>query len=256
MRGFRSPQTGPSESYIRIPGTHVLHQADAQFREHFIGSLVNWDTVTRFRALGGADGGEDYRNALANYVQGVLIRDQIAGTRVERDRAHEVFNNALEELRDFERPLAQLITGIVRFADNEFGEPLRPTGWARLDRARGTLTNIVAPEERNAGGCSLGNSRMIAVCPTDHGIDTVLDVNDQLASKQYWSSHLSEELEARASASQLDPRDRAKIMALWAYYALHLRSERSATKPLSELIGDPVFGHWAEKQIQGLPHGR
>ncbi len=240
---------------VRIPRPDILRAVDAQFRAHFIEAPISWDAVTRFRASRGTGGGEDYRNALANYVQGVLIRDQIPGTRVERDRAREVFNNALEELRGFERPLAQLITGIIRFADNDFGDPLRRTGWTRLDRARAVLAEFVAPEWKE-GECSLTDTKVIAICPTDHGIDTVLDINDQLASKQYWSPHLTEELEARATASRLDPRERAKIMALWAHYALDLRAIPSAMKPLHEMIGDPVFGNWAEGQIQRLQNGR
>jgi hypothetical protein len=90
-----SPITRVFRIRMKIPYPDTLRDVDTQFREHFIGSSANWDAVTRFRASGKSDGGEDYRNALANYVQGVLIRDQIAGTRVERDRAREVFNNAL-----------------------------------------------------------------------------------------------------------------------------------------------------------------
>ena len=65
-----------------------------------------------------------------------------------------------------------------------------------------------------------------------------------------------EELEARASASRLDPRDRSKIMALWAHHALRLRSVLCAIQPLHEMIGDPVFGDRAEGQLQGLQYGR
>ena len=78
--------------------------------------------------------GKEYASGLAEYCLGILIKERPEGENLTTPfkRHRECYGRALYILKDFPRPLANLIASIIRFSLNNFENGGEPTGyWAR-----------------------------------------------------------------------------------------------------------------------------
>lgn len=236
--------------WIEVARAADLQRVDDSFRRTLAKEQVGWDELARFRDGQTHDGTRSYGLALADYVQGVLIRDRAPGTVVPLDQHQECFNHALEELKWYRRPLAELACSIIRFAQNDFSRAERASGWQLLDQANETLAAMAGRVGASASSRPVLPGGSVMVCPVDAGVDAVLAFAAEGAAKRRWSQTASQIAEERASTASLDARDRCKMFALWAFHAIRLKAPGVAVRPLRQLDGDPTFGAWAARKLE------
>lgn len=196
----------------------------------------------------------EYADALGDYVLGVLVKDgdPRSGIRPgERDYRRR-YNSALRTLQHFDRPLSQLVCGLIRFSSNDFSvahetefQPLNfANAWLGRLLGRGasskeTETTVAA----RVGGCT-------DVCPIDNGNDAVLSEARYLASRPRWSADIEARIDRAGYLATLDPLDRVKLLALWADTAIRLGQPSSALESMRKLVGNDCFGQWAESGLK------
>lgn len=196
-------------------------------------------------------GAPEYSSALGDYVLAVLNKDNdpASGVRSGRQDYRRKLNSSLRTLKDFDRPLARLVSALARFSSNDFSNCYQ-TGVENLDLANRQLlpatrytqaaNSIRAPSSAESG------IRKISIVPIDNGSDSVMRWADRLANIARWTKGLEDSLVAETSAHTCDPLDRAKIHVLWARAAHRLGKSDAAKEPLRALVGNDCFGTWAE----------
>jgi hypothetical protein len=248
-----APITQLYDLQFRVPSEDELHRAD----RNFIASLAREDPrvadVDEFLQRDSYGGAAEYANALGDYVLGVLLKDgdPASGVRPSARDYRQKLNNALRVLQAFERPLARLICAFIRFSSNAFPYHSGLTGHADLDRAAALLNQLAAGGFATATNSASrkGARSRVAVCPIDNGTTGVLRRASQCLDTVRWAS-LDDEFRAETRLSALDPLDRVKLYALWAYGAVRLGKPASAVEPLRELVGNDCFGRWAEAALE------
>jgi hypothetical protein len=250
-----APITQSYDLQFRVPSDGELHRAD----RNFVASLAREDPrvadVDEFLQRDSYGAAAEYANALGDYVLGVLLKDGDPASGVRRSARdyRPKLNNALRVLQAFDRPLARLICAFIRFSSNAFPHPSVPTGHADLDRASVLLNQLAARGSTTAANLApIGGTprARTAVCPIDNGTTGVLRRASQCLDTVRWAKLDDDEFRAETKLSALDPLDRIKLYALWAYGAVRLGKPASAVEPLRELVGNECFGRWAEAALE------
>ena len=202
-------------------------------------------------------GATEYSSALGDYVLAILNKDNDpdSGVRPGLQDYRRRMNSALRTLQGFDRPLARLVSALIRFSSNDFSNCYQ-TGLPSLDHAnrhllpatqyRQFLRDIKDPI--TAGG----EHRKVSIVPLDSGSDSVMRWADRLARLPRWTEGIEEGLHAETAAHTCDPLDRAKIHVLWATTAHRLGKTHAATGPLRLLVGNDCFGTWAEALLMEI----
>ncbi len=236
-----------------IPEKRSLDAVDRAFRRHLAIEPLDFMAVDRFlndRACGGL--GRGYAGALADYVRGLLMKDRPHHLNVTMPSAHyrALYNQSLDGLHPYLRPLPDLVCAVVRFAQNNFSAP-SITGFPPLDRAVRSLAACVL-DARSAAidlpteaqpSFPIDTPDRAEICPLDDGVSRVLDLWARLQERRHWTQTLEEECRQASNAATLDAPDKEKVLALWALAAL--RASADATEPLSRLAPTFPFGPWA-----------
>ena len=134
----------------------------------------------------------DYSSALGGHVLGVLVKDGDPASGVRpglRDHRRKL-NASLRTLKDFDRPLARLVSALIRFSSNDFSNTYR-TGLVALDHANERLLPLTNFAD---AGTSLGavrdspkDAERVRVTPIDNGCDLVIRWADRLSGLARWS---------------------------------------------------------------------
>ena len=216
---------------------------------------VHLDDVDNFIRQSTRHAVDEYCDALAGYVIGVLVKDADPSTGIHtanrdyRARLH----GSLRTLQEFERPLARLICALIRFSSNDFeASHLSLTGYELLDFANAQIAPLAKGGSNWAPKIAKGSEvrGKISVCPVDNGSDMVMRLADQLASLSRWGPALQQQLEAESDVPDIDPLDREKIWVVWAQAAARLGKKECALLPLRMLAGSYCFGHWADTLLR------
>jgi hypothetical protein len=244
-----------------IPEKRSLDAVDRVFQKHLAIDSLDFIAVDRFlcdRACAGL--GRAYAGALADYVRGLLTKDRPYHLNVTMPFTHyrALYNQSLDGLQPYRRPLPDLVCAVIRFAQNNFSAPSM-TGFPLLDGAVRSLAACVLDDRRGTADLSTesGPSRSVdtqdrvEICPLDDGVSRVLDLWTRLQERRHWTQTLEDECRQASNSATLDAQDKEKVLALWALAAL--RAFADATEPLSRLAATFPFGPWAslerEKRI-------
>lgn len=227
--------------------------------EHFIRALaiddVRMSDVRRFSdACGKYSGADEYASALAVYVTGVLIKDQDENTGVSRPLSDykDKMQQALEALHDFDRPIPRAICASIKFNLNDFRNPPSPSGAELLDAAnefftgvaRGVTAPLVSRDDMADG------NRELPACPIDRDSYDLLGVFRKLRAGSA-NRPLIAELSASAVSRTLSDYDISKLRVLTVLAAVQSTDSLTGAPILEDLANDPVFGNWAESQLEG-----
>jgi len=215
--------------------------------------------VDEFMEQAAREGAADYSSALGDYVLGVLVKDADPASGVRpglRDHRRKL-NASLRALKDVDRPLARLVSALIRFSSNDFSNTYR-TGLVALDYANECLLPLTRFAD---AGVSLAAERdspkeagRVRVTPIDNGCDSVIRWADRLSGLARWSRAVEDGLRAETDAPSCDPLDRSKLCGLWALAALRLGKADAAREPLRLLSGNDCFGEWAEGLLEEMAH--
>lgn len=239
---------------FRIYEDAVLEKVDELFVDILGHEHVRMDNVTEFIRKTQPYAAAEYRDALAQYVIAVLVKDADPETGVQATTLdyRAQFNGAMRILQQFTRPLAVLVTALIRFSSNNFKVAGNvDTGSDLLDAANAQLSRLTHSSKVWITPAGENPKRVLhqASCPIDIGSATVMWRAAQLADLSRWSPTLQLQLEAEAAVATLDPLDREKLYALWAHAAVRVNHMNEALFPLRELVGSYNFGQWAEELL-------
>jgi hypothetical protein len=255
--GLAEPVVHEYQLRVIIPDESSLAKIDELFVAELGVDDVDLDKVGSFYQATRSGATAEYAEALADYVRAVLIKDGDPRTGISTllHHYHEIQNRALNTLQAFERPLATLLSALIRFGLNDFSMGREATGFADLDHAYSVLGPLAQDGQTRAGretSMSATTNARVFVCPVDAGTDTVTGLARQAAVLARWGSAAEERFSALAEHPSIDPLDRAKIRALWAVTALRLGASQEAQRALRLLDCDPTFGDWTAGKLAGV----
>ena len=183
-----------------------------------------------------------YVDGLCHYLYGVLAKDQRGGTHLPQAEYKTKFNLALDSLRHFARPLANVVVGIIDFSGNAFsdGDTL-PTS-PRLQHAMrvydGFTRQIVPAVLYSWSGGGMGN------VPVDHATSQILQW--AIESTEDFLRH-RRQMEMALDDAEWVPDDRFKVSMLLAERLSSLGDVAAAKCFARSVTNDALFGDWAQR---------
>ena len=239
---------------FRIYNQQQLASVDQKFIELLARPDPRIADVDEFLRSTAVDDASEYSSALGDYVLGVLNKDNdpASGMRAGRHDYRRKLNSSLRVLKGFDRPLARLVSALIRFSSNDFS-CCYPTGLAFLDLANrqllkttkysNSIANFSVQADENYG------KKTVSVVPLDNGSDTVMRWSQLLSQMPRWTAEVEESLQAQVELPSSDPLDRAKLSVLWATASCRLGKFDAAIAPLQRLVNNDCFGEWAEARL-------
>ena len=234
---------------FRIAQETELKRVEQAFSEILASEAITRSSIGSFLGDERTQGsGKEYASGLADYCLGVLIKERPEGEKLTTpfSRYRELYGRALDVLKDFPRPLARLITCIIRFSLNDLRESGARTGYWELDLAIELLSNPTSASLPHP----LGNITRRPVCPIDHGTGRMLELSKHLTAQRRWSPILDEECRTLAYSDLFDATDHQKAFAIWAASAWRLGSTECALEPLTQIAEVYPFSRWASKYLE------
>jgi hypothetical protein len=237
---------------LRIATDDELRDVEHAFSEIIMCDQVSREGIGEFltdvRTSGSAS---EYAAGLAEYTLGVLLKERpdTEPLTTPYARYREAYGAALQKLIDFQRPLATLISDIIRFAMNDFSNTSVKTGFWELDLAKALMND---PEAKEVSVVKDTNKTRKAICPVDHGTGQILALAQRMFGQERWGPILDEECRKATTSEILDAMDRQKAMAIWAVSAWRLNAKNSAIEPLRHISATYPFSNWAEPYLERL----
>ncbi len=237
---------------LRIATVEELRDVERSFADIIMCDQISREVIGRYledpRTSGPAS---EYAIGLAEYALGVLLKERPDTEPLTTPfaRYREAYGAALQKLSDFDRPLASLVAGIIRFAMNDFSNVATRTGFWELDLANFLLN------DPNVEKLPLMGDREVArkpICPVDHGIGQILALAERMSSQERWGPILDEECRKAAISDILDATDRQKALAIWAVSAWRLNAKDCAIEPLRQIAATYPFSNWAEPYLESV----
>ena len=240
------------EIRIAIPREEDLDKVDDSFRSYLAHDDVTLADVDRFgSATAHYPASEDYASALADYVIGVLIKDQTGGTSLAFPRYRDKLQAAAGVLHEFSaRRLPRAILHCIRFNLNEFPQRREHCGIAMLDDAMSYYGGMIdrgalLTKRRREGE----TSPRLALCPVDESTALLTATLSAGVSQSTPSDSVILELEARGATALTSDPDKVKLYVVIADVWL-ARGERGRAVPyLRRLEHDYNFGKWASHAL-------
>lgn len=214
-------------------------------------SIVGAETLTVDRINLFVDIAEPYPTAkryldgLCQYLYGVLAKDQRGGTHLQQSDYKTRFNLALDTLRLFDRPLANVAVGVVNFSQNAFNDGESLDASVKLQYAMrvfsGFLRQIVVEKPSSWPVTGVGN------VPIDHATDQIVSwasegIVEMLKHRR--------EMESVISSPVWVPDDRFKVSILLAERLAKNGNIADAQIHARLLVNDGLFGEWAQQIIE------
>ncbi len=238
---------------LRVPGKFALDRVDRDFVRILASETVHMSDVDHFlRQISTRGVVREYADALVSYVRGVLVKDGRGGSTLSFSEAEGLYGSALETLQSFRRPLANVVSSLVRLASNDFTLVGDRTGFGRLDHCHAVLAPTIGRDlpglsERD-GDANRELGRTMSLCPIDQGLDAVLRLADRSDGQRVSFSEYRQALEHL----KLTQRDRAKIYVLNALAALKSNATHEAREALRQLRNEYPFDTWASSELDKL----
>lgn len=251
VRGTEPVERTYSLSF-RIAGPATLRAVDAAFRAHLTSGDIDRATVADFLADARCQGlGRDYADGLAEYVLGLIVKEQPFGEALVSPlaRYRSLFGASLLKLEQHARPSAQLLCSIMRFSLNDFSRGATTTGYAELDAATAMLQG---PKGHIPGTPPVTPDTPKLPYPVDHGTSRILALAARLSRETRWGPVLRDECSHAADMPSLDVGDRDKVLALWALTAWRLGANDDAAAPLARIAGVYPFASWARPCLDAV----
>ncbi len=247
------PNMMPTESEyrldFRIADEQALIAIENAFEEHVRGRGMTKTNMRLFVEDARCSAiGKSYAEGLYLYTLGLLLKENPGEGQVTAFSEYpERLARAYEALRNFDRPLARLISTITSFMLNDLSALTGSSGFADLDIA----SDMLAGKSHSSPAEVRGVAPPRIPCPVDHGTSRMLEMAKRFANYDRWSDLIEEECREVSSSRNFDLRDRRKVLAFWAVTALRFRRKDKAQEPLTQIAGIYPFEKWAAGHMAG-----
>jgi hypothetical protein len=236
------------EISIEIPSRYDLEQVEAEFQRSFRVGVVSVVAINQFinNSLG-AQSARRYLEGLAAYLYGILAKDQKGETHLTQEQGRIRMNEALQNLADFERPLASTISSLINFQMNVFGSGGVSLSAPRLNRAIKWFRQAQIGGDLNKLPMEDSQINITAQIPLDQATNELLEwIEMPLANL----GELLKVIERRAQQDNWLPEDRMKAKVVATIVAEHSGNIQQAAYIARSFRHDPVFGSLAERLIE------
>ena len=247
-----TPLVSKYDLSFRVATADQLRNVERAFHEIVMNGEMTRASLGLFledtRAKGVAN---EYATGLAEYSLGVLLKERPETEPLTTPFAkyREAYDSSLHLLSDFDRPMAKLISNLIRFARNDFSAWNIQTGYWELDLANSVLH---CPESKTIDELGEVPVARTPICPVDHGTGRLLALTKRMIGQDRWGPILDEECRDATSADILDGADRQKALAVWAAAAWRLGAKERAIEPLRQIEAIYPFSEWAKPYLESV----
>jgi hypothetical protein len=241
------------EVRVVVPDQGLIRKIDEAFQKELAVDRPTMTDVDRFlRGMPSDAAARDYAGALADYVVGMLVKEQdaAAGTVAPFDIFKNKFASARRVLVDFTTPVARAVVATIDFNLNYFVHEARTTV-AQLRSGHRFFASFSASGASPANVSSAdANRALIPACPIDKVTGVILSTLAQFP-RTVGHQDLTAALPNFGKAP-LSEYDLAKIHALKAGASVLMADKPSALNHLRQIQHDYHFGAWASIQLENL----
>ena len=236
---------------FRLARQAELDECDRAFKEQLAVPRPTMRHVDQFlRMCPSSLGAIDYAGALADYVVGLLLKEQAAqsGVRGDLKGFKDKLMNALEILQGHDTEVASAVTAVSRFSLNAWKLMEVPPALEELDAA---VTFYLSLSESRAMGFSRGDTcGGTPACYVDRATKWILQAAMDLRQERAESPAL-DKLRVLRQKQGLTEYDLVKVDVLLAVVESRVRRTEVAKSYLQRLRFDDQFGAWARKELHG-----
>lgn len=127
---------------FRIASENDLKGVDERFEEMAAGQQLDTHVIEKFiRDTSKYSSARGYCDGICAYLYGVLAKEQTSDSSLSYKKYREKFNKAIEELKPYKRPLAQMMGSLIEFNFNHFKEAAQFAGEIRVGCAAARYAN-------------------------------------------------------------------------------------------------------------------
>lgn len=230
-----------------VPNESDLKEVERIFFEVAGTDILNLDRIDLFINMSSSfQTAIRYVDGMSNYLYGILAKDQRGGTQLQRSDFISKFNQALDTLQHFERPLAFAIVGVVNFNQNFFEKVDLLSKVPKIYLAMRKFNGLVTGDTNTGGNVALPNLVSSKNIPLDYATEKIFEWALMPSEELY---KLRKELEHLANSTELVTNDRFKIQMLLAELLVEHREYSAAIRVAGRYSNDSVFGTWAQRII-------
>jgi hypothetical protein len=235
------------EVSVEIPSEDHIRQVEIDFGKLAATGSLNIHSINAFiQSTAKAVSAKRYIDGLANYLFGILGKDQHGETGLTQEEGFSKLNEAHQTLRLVEQPLARVVCAIIEFQLNAFSNTSGLQSVPRLQHAiawylKSTRGVIALPENGH-----ISDDSAAARVPLDSSTDELLTWIS--SSKSVLIGRLKH-IEKRSKQPDWLPGDRVKALVLASAIHKAVGDKKSATQMARNFRHDPVFRTLAEHLI-------
>ena len=230
---------------VAVPSLEELGACDEAFGSMMASHELSLQAVQRFvddtRGLSTASG---YRDGIATYLQGVILREGLEGSWVERSEYRNLYERAHALLAPYDRPLATSICSLVSFHFNDFAAARRSSASLRVSWAAERFERLLQ-SDRTHPSWGEGGQSSFDVAITDDDLEAILAWTCSAGSDT--SPHLLARMEG--AHGRIEKLDRTKEGILIAEACLKLDDPARGVPFARELVHDHLAGRWASDYL-------
>ncbi len=187
-----------------------------------------------------------YCDGICEYFYGVLAKERVSDSTLPYDSYREKFNRAADELKDFDRPLARVISALIAFHFNHFEETQKFSGPLRVgiaaSRFKNWLTVDIDFEKTEFKNIHNNLEGLVTDIDSENFIRWGVSTNKELIlHKEEIKSLLYKEI---------SDFDRVKAYIILGRIALEQQDTKEALHYAREFRNSPTMGVWAEHIIE------
>jgi hypothetical protein len=235
------------EISVEIPEDDDIKLVESEFQRLNGSGIVSVTTINQFiQHTLKAKTARRYVDGLSAYLYGILAKDQRGDTRLTQEEGRVRLNEALQNLSEFNRPLAVIITAIIKFHANDFESKVVLAAAPRLGFAilwfnsvrQGHDLTTLARDDVYDGPASQ--------VPLDAATDELLTWVGMPIEKL---REQSKSIERRSRQDDWLSEDRTKAKVLAAFLVEHSGDFLKAAQTARGFRHDSVFGPMVERLI-------
>jgi hypothetical protein len=235
------------EISVEISNEDDLRLVEIEFAELSSTGDLNIHTINAFiRSASKAATAKRYTDGLANYLFGLISKDQRGDTRLTQEQGLARLTESHQTLQQIDRPLSRVISAIIEFQLNAFSNLSGLDAVPKLQQAMHWYSS-----------CSIGNYALQVggqfradIVPAKVPLDLATsELLNWLSSPQEVLITELKHIEKRMKQADWLPSDRTKASVLAAAILKQYGEGKSAALISRSFRHDPIFGEMAERLI-------